>query len=96
MQARWSKTQPALVAMPQLGKSFCASCLVALMAFGALAFGIFVAVGDTCAAHEAGTPGNYSQSTLAPITATGTGAARNRSCKRKHAPGRLGHSKTML
>ncbi|MFS2166376.1 hypothetical protein [Variovorax sp. Varisp62] len=96
MQARWNKTQPAFVAMPQLGRSFRTSCLMGLVAFGALALGIFVAAGETCAAHEAGTPGNYSRSTLAPITATGNEAPRNGSCKRKHAPGRLGHSKAML
>ena len=96
MQARWNKTQPAFVARPQLDRSFRASCLMGLVAFGALALGIFVAAGETCAAHEAGTPGNYSRSTLAPITATGNEAPRNGSCKRKHAPGRLGHSKAML
>ena len=96
MQARWNKTQPAFVARPQLDRSFRASCLMGLVAFGALALGIFVAAGETCAAHEAGTPSNYSRSTLAPIMATGNEAPRNGSCKRKHAPGRLGHSKAML
>lgn len=65
MQARWSKTQPAFVA----------PLLAGLLACGALAFGVFVAAGDTCAPPAAGTPGNYSRSTLAPITAAGSSAA---------------------
>jgi len=61
------------------------------LAFGALAFGVLVAASDTgCAAREAGASGNYSQSTLAPITSAGG------SCKRKQEPGRLEHPKTML
>lgn len=97
MQARWSRTQPALVAAPRLKKSFWLSLLAGLLAFGALAFGVLVAASDTgCAAREAGASGNYSQSTLAPITSAGTGTATSGSCKRKQEPGRLEHPKTML
>ncbi|HEX7864873.1 MAG TPA: hypothetical protein VF555_07975 [Variovorax sp.] len=93
MQARWSKTQPVLVAVPRLDKSFWLPCLAGLLAFGALAFGVFTAGGDKCAERESG---NYSQSTLAPITAAGSDTAgnglRNSGCKRK--PGRNGNPKT--
>lgn len=96
VQARWSKTPPVLVAMPRPGKSFWLPLLAGLLAFSALAFGVFVAAGDTCTADEAGAEGNYSQSTLAPITAAGTDGARGGSCKREHEAGRLGHPKTVL
>jgi hypothetical protein len=96
-QARWSRTQPALAAAPRLKKSFWLSLLAGLLAFGALAFGVFVAASDTgCAARETGTSGNYSQSTLAPITSAGADTATSGSCKRKQGSGRLEHPKTML
>ena len=66
--------------MPLLDGFFRSPFLAGLAAFVAMAFGIFVAAGDTCIASAADAPGRYSRSTLAPIT-----SARDGSCKRKPA-----------
>lgn len=92
MRARWGGgTLPASADMPRLGKSVWLPRLAGLLAFGALAAGIFLAGADTCVERGAASSGNYSQSTLAPITATSP-ASRGGSCKRAH--GRSGQSKT--
>ncbi|MET3184201.1 UNVERIFIED_ORG: hypothetical protein ABIC43_007397 [Variovorax guangxiensis] len=92
MRARWSgRTSPASSAMPRSAKSVWLPRLAGLLAFGALAAGIFLAGSDTCAERGTAAAGNYSRSTLAPITTSGTGS-RDGSCKRTH--GRLEQSKT--
>jgi len=73
-------------------KSSWAPRFAGLLAFGALVFGIFVASRDTCARGESIAAGNYSQSTLMPITASGSArpSLRESSCKRGRAgTGRL-------
>lgn len=97
MRARWSsKTQssPSPLAMARPHKSFWLQGFAGLLAFGALAFGIFMASNDTCTQGGSAASGSYSQSTLAPITATGSASPslRDSSCKRKH--GRPGQLKT--
>ncbi|WP_295983083.1 hypothetical protein [uncultured Variovorax sp.] len=61
--------------------------LTGLLAFGALAFGIFVAGRDTCAHGPSAAAGSYSQSTLMTITAAGSASPslRESSCKRGRA-----------
>lgn len=93
MRARSSgRTQLSPLAAARPHKSFWLQGLAGLLAFGALAFGIFMASNDTCTQGDSGASGSYSQSTLAPITATGTTSPslRDSSCKRKHSrPGQL-------
>ncbi|RSZ30163.1 MULTISPECIES: hypothetical protein [unclassified Variovorax] len=93
VHARWNRTQPVLVAAPPRDKSLWLPLLAGLLAFGALAFGVFMAGSDRCTEREAG---NYSQSTLAPIgtTDSGTAATGLRSGSCRHKPGRIGHPKT--
>lgn len=97
MPARWHQARPAHVTPRRLRKTAWMPRLAGVLAFGALAFGVFLAGSDTCAAHETG-GGNYSQSTLAPITDSGADAtpvnARGGACKRKRKAGRFAHQKT--
>lgn len=95
MRARTSgKTQPSTVATTRPHKSVWLPRLAGLLAFGALAFGIFMASNDTCTQGDSAADGSYSRSTLAPITATGSASPslRDSSCRRKHS--RLGQLKT--
>ena len=98
MPARWHQAQPAHAAPRRPRKTAWMPGLAGLLAFGALALGVFVASSDTCAAHETG-GGNYSQSTLAPITDSGADAtpanARGGACRRKHKAGRFARPKAV-
>ncbi|WP_395317175.1 hypothetical protein [Variovorax sp. UC74_104] len=78
-------------ALPHHRKSAWPQRLAGLLAFGALAAGIFLAGTDTCAQRGTAASGNYGRSTLAQITATGSGP-RAGSCKR--APGGSNRPKT--
>jgi hypothetical protein len=96
MQAHWSgKAQPSPAAAAHPRKSSRRFGIAGLLAFGSLAFGIFMASNDTCAQRDSGAGSDYSQSTLAPITATGTASPslRDSSCRRK--PGRSLRMKTV-
>lgn len=104
VHARWNQAQPAHPSHPtqavarRVRTAAWMPRLAGVLAFGALAFGVFVASSDTCAAHEAG-GGSYSQSTLSPITDSGADAtpanARGGACRRKHKTGRFAHPKTV-
>ncbi|WP_432727425.1 hypothetical protein [Variovorax sp. W6] len=87
MRARWSgKMQPIPATMPRFDKFSWLPRIAGVLAFGALAFGIFLAGSDDCAARETDAAGSYSQSTLAPITATGTTKTglHGGNCRHKH------------
>ena len=80
------------VAMARYRKPSWAPRFAGLLAFGALVLGIFVASRDTCAHGESTAAGSYSQSTLMPITATGSTSPslRESSCRRvRTGSGRL-------
>lgn len=90
LQARWTPAPPVRDARsrPRASRSSWTPRIVGLLAFCALALGVLVAGSDTCAANEAGRAGNYSRSTLAPLTDADAAAApvgmRGGHCKRKH------------
>ena len=98
LPARWHQAKPAHAAPRRPRKTAWMPGLAGLLAFGALALGVFVAGSDTCAAHETG-GGDYSQSTLAPITDSSADAtpanAHSGACRRKHKAGRFAHPKTV-
>ncbi|MFM9926435.1 hypothetical protein VLK31_25835 [Variovorax sp. H27-G14] len=73
--------------------------LAGLLAAGALALGVLAAGSDTCVASESSGMGNYSQSTLAPITASRAemvASARGGACRHRHKTGRFAQPKTVL
>lgn len=94
--ARWHKMQSVPFVQSRQRKPRQVWRFVAgLLAVGVLAFGIFIAASDTCEAAEIDAAGNYSQSTLAPITTSGADAASaGGNCKPKRSTSRIGYPKT--
>ena len=95
VRARWDgRTQSSSIATARSRRSFWLPRIAGLLAFGALAFGIFVAARDTCTRREPAAGGSYSRSTLAPITASDTASTSPRDGGCKRSPGGFGQSKT--
>ena len=95
VRARWDgRTQSSSIATARSRRSSWLPRIAGLLAFGALAFGIFLAGSDTCTRREPAAGGSYSRSTLAPITASGTASTSPRAGGCKRSPGGFGQSKT--
>ncbi len=101
MQARWNPPRPTPTQPAQQSHSARRTPwkprLAGLLAAGALALGVLAAGSDTCVASETFGTGSYSQSTLAPITASRAdraASARGTACRHRHKAGRFAQPKT--
>jgi hypothetical protein len=102
MQARWNHSPASPFARAGTRKPVTSWLprIAGVLAFCALALGVFVAGSDTCNAHESVNAGNYSLSTLAALTDASAGAApaarRAGGCRHKRKANRFAHAKTAL